>query len=81
MLNNDSPVLKVSLKLTDQILKTNLLTSLEPRQERSSPCCIASESRFKGDVVFDRCSIHRNIRFHRKAFRATILLARFRGPS
>ena len=34
MLNNDSPVLKVSLKLMDQNLKTNLLTSLEPQQER-----------------------------------------------
>ena len=29
--DNDSPVLKVSLKLTDQNRKTNSLTSLEPR--------------------------------------------------
>ena len=45
----------------------NSLTSLEPRSERSSPCCIVSESRFWWDVVFDRWSIHKNIRFHRKA--------------
>ena len=35
----------------------------------------------KWDVVFDHWSIHKNIRFHRKAFRATILLACFRGLS
>ena len=29
MLNSDSPVLKVCLKLTNQILKTNLLTNLD----------------------------------------------------
>ena len=34
-----------------------------------------------GDVVFDHWSIHKNIRFHRKAFQATILLACFRGLS
>ena len=31
MWNNDSLVLKVSLKLTDQNRRTNSLTSLEPR--------------------------------------------------
>ena len=36
---------------------------------------------FNEIVIFDRWSIHQNIRSHRKAFRATILLARFRGLS
>ena len=36
---------------------------------------------FKWEVVFHRSSIHMNTRFHRKAFRATILLACFRGLS
>ena len=36
MLNNDSPVLKVSLKLTNQILKTNL-TSLEVLRVAGNP--------------------------------------------
>ena len=30
----------------------NLLTSLEPRSERSSPCCTVSENRFSWEVVF-----------------------------
>ena len=54
-----------------------LLTSLEPRSERSSLCCTVSAYRFLWDVVFDCWSIHKNIRFHRIAFRATILLACF----
>ena len=78
MMMYDSPVLKVSLKL--KIQRTNL-TSLEPRLERSSPYCRLSESRFWWDVVVDHWSIRRNIRFHRKAFRATILLACFRRLS
>ena len=36
---------------------------------------------FWWDVVFDHWTIRRNIRFHRKAFQATILLACFRGLS
>ena len=35
---------------------------------------------FLRDVVFDHWSIRKNFRFHRKAFRATILLACYRGP-
>ena len=42
MQNNASPVLKVSLKLKDENRRKNSLTSLEPRSERSSPCCIVS---------------------------------------
>ena len=61
--------------------RNNSLTSQEPRSERSSPCCIVFESRFKWDVVFDRWSIRKNIRFHRKAFRARRLLAYSRGLS
>ena len=52
-----------------------------PRSEQSSPYYIVFESRFWWDVVFDRWSTRKNIRFHRKAFRATILLACFRGLS
>ena len=55
----------------------NLLT----RQERSSPCRIVSEFRPQWDVIFDRWSIHQNIRSHRRAFRATTLLACFQGLS
>ena len=46
MWNNASPVLKVSLRLKNENRRRNSLTSLEPRSERSSPCCIVSESRF-----------------------------------
>ena len=47
----------------------------------SSPCYIVFENRFYWDVVFDRWSIHKNIRFHRKAFRVIRLLACPRGLS
>ena len=46
MWNNASPVLKVSLMLKSENWRKNSLTSLEPRSERSSPCCIVSEYRF-----------------------------------
>ena len=79
MWNKASSVLKVSLKLNDENWRTNSLTSLEPQSERSSPSCTVFESRFKWDVVFDRWSTRKSIGVHRKAFRATILLAYPRG--
>ena len=57
----------------------NSLTSLEPRSERSSPYYSVSEYRFLWDVVFDRWSTRKNIRFHRKAFLVMQLLAYSRG--
>ena len=44
--DDQSPALKVSLMLKNENWRKNSLTSLEPRSERSSPCCIVSESRF-----------------------------------
>ena len=61
--------------------KKNSLTSLELRSERSSPYYIEFEVRFEWDVIFDRWSIRKSIRVHRKAFQATILLACFRKLS
>ena len=46
MQNDDSTVLKVSLRLKDENWMKNSLTSLEPRSERSSLCCVVSEYRF-----------------------------------
>ena len=69
--------LKVSLMLKNENWRKHLLTSLEPRLERSSPCYIVFRNRFEWDVVFDRWSIDMNVRFHRKAFRGTTLLAVF----
>ena len=57
------------------------LSSQEPRLERSSLCCRLSEFRHQWDVVFDHWSIRKSTRFHRKAYRATILLACSRGLS
>ena len=81
MQDDDSPVLKVSLRLKDENWRKNSLTSLEPRWERSSQCCIVSNPVF--DEVwfltvdpFMRISV-----FIAKAFQATILLTCFRGLS
>ena len=75
-------VLNVSLMLKNENWMKNLLTSLEPRSERSSPCYIVFEYRFLMRFgFFDRWSTRKNIRFHRKPFRATILLACSRGLS
>ena len=46
MLDYQPPVLKVSLVLKNENWMKNLLTSLEPRSERSSPYYIVSEYRF-----------------------------------
>ena len=76
-----SRVLKVSFRLKDENWRKNSMTSLEPRSVRTSPFYIVFESRFIWDVVLDRWSTHKNIRFHHKAFRAIILLACSRGLS
>ena len=44
--DDQSPVLKVSLMLKKESWRKNSMTNLEPRSERSSPCCIVSEYRF-----------------------------------
>ena len=80
MWNDASPVLKVSLMLKDKNRMKNSMTSLEPRSERSSPCCKESESVFN-EMWFLTVDPFIRIRFHRKAFRAIRLLACFRGLS
>ena len=50
------------------VWRNNLLTSLEPLSERSSPYCTVAEHRFKWDVVFDHWSTHKNIPFSSKSF-------------
>ena len=70
---NDSPVSWITVKLM-KIQRTNL-TSLEPRSERSSPCYKI----IRNSVLFEMWfltidSFVGNTRFHRKAFRTTILL-------
>ena len=44
--DDQSPGLKVSLMLKNENWMKNLLTSLDPRSERSSPCYIVFEYRF-----------------------------------
>ena len=73
--------IKVSLMLKNENWRKNSLTSQEPRSERSCLCCTVAESRFWWDVFLDHWPIHKNIRFHHKAFRTTILLVCFRGLS
>ena len=75
MWDDDSPVLKVSLRLRVENWMKNSLTSLEQRSERSSPCYIVSVWFLTIDPFI------KNIRLHRKAFRAIRLLAYPRGLS
>ena len=78
---DQSPALKVSWKLKREHWRKTSLANQEPPSERSSLCYTVSEYRFWWDVVFDHWSIHKNIRVHRKAFRAIKLLAYPRGLS